>query len=388
MDALNDFVLILENFLVLNNKHKQSEFLKKYFIGQAASKLTQKRYEFSELLVFLFLIFLFHTYFLFFIFCFMTKTYEKKQISFSIRKKDLSEKIRYVCLKLLIVVTEILKTTTVNNNDKMDSVDENVCTSILYSILNSDSNFHHQCLREYYISPFYLNKKRLHMSKWRQELTIGSKLDCLKYENDWYSCTVIGCKKKTNEVHIHYFGFEDKRDEWVARDNPRLQPFKSVANGNRELGPVRKPMTSVIEKNFRKYEVDDEDEDDHKGTKKFGRFRGVLSQNISFRLVEAMNVFGENNGFNLLLKKLPLMKNMRNIRCIITVLEKVCDHYPAFFFRSLHLSYYIIIFYKPISPLLAFGFIAVDVCFRGCSYLAHSLQHFVMNTYHCCVIAW
>ena len=51
MDALNDFEFILETFSMLNNR--QCEFLKKYFIGQAASKLTQKRYEFSELFIFL-----------------------------------------------------------------------------------------------------------------------------------------------------------------------------------------------------------------------------------------------------------------------------------------------------------------------------------------------
>ena len=281
-----------------------------------------------------------------------------------------------------MVVTEILKkTTTANDNGKMVVVDENVCTSIIFSVLNSDSNFYHQCLREYYISPFCLNKKHVYMSKWRQELTIGSKLDCLDFQNDWYSCTVIDFNHNTNEVLIHYLGWEEEWNEWVARDNPRLQPFKSVANGNRELGSVRKPMTSVVAKNLRKYE--DSDENDSRNTKKFGIFRGLSLQNISFRLVEAMNVFGENNGFKLLLKILPLMKNMRNVRCILTVLEKVCV-ISIFFFNvfGVHFCFFFLsgfwVFVQPFVFFARFGYF---------SCLAHILEYFVMNTYHYCVIA-
>ena len=71
MDAFNDFEFILDTFSMLNNTHR--EFLKKYFIAQAASKLMQKRYEFSELLVFV--IALLFVFVLFFIFCFANKTF-------------------------------------------------------------------------------------------------------------------------------------------------------------------------------------------------------------------------------------------------------------------------------------------------------------------------
>ena len=239
---------------------------------------------------------------------------------------------------MLIVVTQILKkTTTVNNNDKMDIVDENVCASILYSILNSGSNFYHECLREYCISPLCLNKKHVFLSKWRRKLKKGSKLDCLDHKKHWYCCTVVDCNENTNEVLIQYFGWDKKWNEWVVRDNPRLQPFKSVAKGGKEQRSVTRDIASVVKQNFGKYEVSD-DGSDNKDTKKFGIFQGLLSQNISFRLVDAINVFGENNGFNLLLKILPVMKNMQNVKCILTILEKVSGRAFFCFFFDIWLS--------------------------------------------------
>ena len=280
---------------------------------------------------------------------------------------DVSGKIGSVCQELLILATKILtipkktsktetKETTEKKEEKkeertvypivkMNDVDENVCTSIIFSILNSDSTFYRQCLHSDYISLIRPSNDQLHMSNWRRKLNKNSKLDCMDFQNYWYSCTVLKLNGKTNQVLVSYDDWGNKWDEWITRDNPRLQPHLSVSQGGKKACRVQRLMEGVVKENFVKYELDsesnlindknknkenNENDENCKDNKKFGVFRGLLSPNISFRIVEAINVFGQHNGFELLLQRLKQMNDVRNVRCIAKAMEKVCRS-PCFY---------------------------------------------------------
>ena len=282
---------------------------------------------------------------------------------FSMDKSDLAAKIGSVCKQLLIFAAKVFatpkksckktrrasKVTDRNGVTKMNDVDENVGTSIILSILNSESNFYRQCLHNDCIS--LIKSNTLHMSKWRRDLKVGSKLDCMDFLHDWYTCKVLKLNVQSNQVYVRYDDWGSQWDEWVTRDNPRLQPFRSVANGGRRARRVRRRVEGVAKANFSKYELDNSNDDvnenndcqfdlltgknknknkNSKGkdnkrvSNKFAVFRGLLTANISFRLVEAINTFGENDGFKLLLARLKEMNQLRNVRCVAVAMEKVC----------------------------------------------------------------
>ena len=79
------------------------------------------------------------------------------------------------------------------------------------------------------IVPYRFN--RLYMSKWRRELKKGSECDVVDFLHDWYTSRVIEFNKETNRVFITYDGWGSKWDEWISRDNARIQPYKSIAIG-------------------------------------------------------------------------------------------------------------------------------------------------------------
>ena len=77
-----------------------------------------------------------------------------------------------------------------------------------------------------------------HMCKFRCELKKDDECDVVDSVHKWYLCTVVDVADSRNQIMIHYNGWGTKYDEWISRDDPRLQPPLSVAKGGKESGGV------------------------------------------------------------------------------------------------------------------------------------------------------
>ena len=102
-------------------------------------------------------------------------------------------------------------------------------------------------------------ENRPHMTTFRQELNVGMKCDVKDTVHKWYVCTIIKVNEAKNQVFIHYDGWKEKYNEWIRRDDPRIQPALSVALGGKGAayaphGTIDKLLEPIIE--------DQEDPDD------------------------------------------------------------------------------------------------------------------------------
>jgi len=67
---------------------------------------------------------------------------------------------------------------------------------------------------------------------WRQQLQVGSKLDCLDEGCLWWTAMVTD--SDGYRIKIRYDGFDARWDEWVDRGSTRIAPYKTKAKGGRE----------------------------------------------------------------------------------------------------------------------------------------------------------
>jgi len=130
------------------------------------------------------------------------------------------------------------------------------------------------------------------MPKWRRELAQDSQCDCLDSVHKWYTCHVVATNEKSNLVKLNYDEWSSKYDEWVNRDNLRIQKHMTQAKGGRTSGGVYGQIRELDPK------VDDEDDPVDKDI--FAVYRGELGQ-ASFHLVAMMNEFGRAGGFDALM---------------------------------------------------------------------------------------
>lgn len=133
-------------------------------------------------------------------------------------------------------------------------------------------------------------KQYPHMLEWRRSLTCNSTLDVMDMLYDeFYSCTVIECDEKCNLIKVTYDGFADMCDEWITRDDTRIQPpLKMCANNNGQEMSAYNLLSST---------------EDPMGENIYAVDRGLLS-NLPFVLVDLWNDFGNGNGFEILFSKL------------------------------------------------------------------------------------
>eukprot|EP01084_Bolivina_argentea_P021592 40117_1 len=81
---------------------------------------------------------------------------------------------------------------------------------------------------------------------WRQQLQIGSKLDCLDEACLWWTSTV--CDSDGYRIKVRYDGFDARWDEWVDRGSTRIAPYMTKAKGGRESKGVSVNLKVVAKK--------------------------------------------------------------------------------------------------------------------------------------------
>ena len=69
-------------------------------------------------------------------------------------------------------------------------------------------------------------------------LTTGSSVDALDTDQVWRLAEVT--RETAEAVHVHYIGWAAKWDEWIARDNRRIQPPRTFTVG--DTGPKKPPV--------------------------------------------------------------------------------------------------------------------------------------------------
>jgi len=76
--------------------------------------------------------------------------------------------------------------------------------------------------------------------KWLKNLDVGDRVDALDYTNHWFTAEVVQRKRDSgkNSYKIHFDGWEEKWDEWIAWDAGRLNKENSKARGGRVQGGV------------------------------------------------------------------------------------------------------------------------------------------------------
>eukprot|EP01083_Nonionella_stella_P065102 170299_1 len=74
--------------------------------------------------------------------------------------------------------------------------------------------------------------KPAQIAQWRQELAVGSKMDCLDEARLWWTSIVTDCDRY--RIKVRYNGFDAHWDEWVDRGSTRIAPHLSKAKGNQD----------------------------------------------------------------------------------------------------------------------------------------------------------
>ena len=72
----------------------------------------------------------------------------------------------------------------------------------------------------------------IQIASWRQQLDVGSKLDCLDEGCLWWTSTVPDADLR--RIKVRYDGFGSRWDEWVDRSSTRIAPHMTKAKGGRE----------------------------------------------------------------------------------------------------------------------------------------------------------
>eukprot|EP01084_Bolivina_argentea_P112583 200786_1 len=70
------------------------------------------------------------------------------------------------------------------------------------------------------------------IAHWRQQLSVGSKLDCLDEACLWWTSLVTDADGY--KIKVRYDGFDARWDEWVDRGSTRIAPYMAKAKGGRE----------------------------------------------------------------------------------------------------------------------------------------------------------
>merc|ERR1719471_365077 len=75
---------------------------------------------------------------------------------------------------------------------------------------------------------------------WLKNLEVGDRVDALDYTNHWFTAEIVQKKRENGKAtyKIHFDGWEDKWDEWIAWDSGRLNKEQAKARGGRAKGGV------------------------------------------------------------------------------------------------------------------------------------------------------
>jgi predicted amino acid dehydrogenase len=71
---------------------------------------------------------------------------------------------------------------------------------------------------------------------WRQELKVGSLIDCLDTVHKWYTGSVVEVKGEI--VKMTFEGWSNRYDEWISRSSERIASYKSIATGGKESNGI------------------------------------------------------------------------------------------------------------------------------------------------------
>ena len=75
------------------------------------------------------------------------------------------------------------------------------------------------------------------LNQWRKNLAVDDAVDCLLQKDwllkKWYTAVVKEVDEESTRIKIHYNGWYSRFDEWIEREDSRIQQFKSHATGGR-----------------------------------------------------------------------------------------------------------------------------------------------------------
>ena len=83
------------------------------------------------------------------------------------------------------------------------------------------------------------------ITAWRRELKVGDVIDARDRESRWYDAVIVAVARPVGVavdaaqshglVRVHFRGWSSKWDEWVCRNDKRLQPFQMITREWRSL---------------------------------------------------------------------------------------------------------------------------------------------------------
>lgn len=73
-------------------------------------------------------------------------------------------------------------------------------------------------------------------------LSVGDMVDCLDTDKVWRVAEIMQVTQ--NEVYVHYDGWQKKWDEWIKKDNKRIQPPRTLTTGY--TGPTAANVVPIV----------------------------------------------------------------------------------------------------------------------------------------------